>query len=299
MIVGVGIYALPAGIIGASLALKVEEDTCTHSSLRQNYAATLLQNAWRVYRIEKVLRGRRPSHQPVLVRLSSYNQNLQFSGTPNVPQPHERQFLDALAVQFIFLLKFHLNKSRFRLTVEISDTNNFYETYMQTSWQQTNLILSLQNTLEHLQDHSNDTRQIIEAILHVLQPSRPVRSASGSEGGDGPDGGPDGGPGESGPSDAQLGQEGGPDQASEGEGEPPGKHEIRLRKRRIPVKRARNLFCCWSCLHKIREQKRRNRSREEAEAEVVPVEEAPQEEMPLLDLAVPSEEDTQSAGGVE
>lgn len=249
MIVGVGLFALPAGIIGASLALKVEEDTCTHSSLRQRHAAALLQNAWKVHRIESALMTRRPSHPRILVRLSSYNQSMQFDGQPNTPNTQERHYLDALAVQFIFLLKFHLNKSRFRLTVEISDSNNFYETYMQTSWQQTNLILSLQNSLEHLRDMANTTSETIRTIFDSLQTNKSPRNALpsneniGNDDDDDDDNNNDGG--------------GAGGARGDKDGSKP-MRRLRLKKRRVPLSRVRGLFCCWSCLYKRRENKKTN-----------------------------------------
>ncbi|KPM05158.1 Invertebrate potassium voltage-gated channel KQT-like protein [Sarcoptes scabiei] len=59
MIPGIWFFALPAGIIGASLASKCDErkNGQYQSILRLNVAASMLQNAWRIHRINVKLRN--------------------------------------------------------------------------------------------------------------------------------------------------------------------------------------------------------------------------------------------------
>ncbi|OTF78147.1 hypothetical protein BLA29_010159, partial [Euroglyphus maynei] len=55
VIVGLSVFSLPGGIIGAGLALKVENEETIRSELQENNAARVIQSAWNVYRARRLL----------------------------------------------------------------------------------------------------------------------------------------------------------------------------------------------------------------------------------------------------
>lgn len=128
MVLLVGLFSLPAGVMGASLALKVDEQEANRNNryLRNN-AAMLIQDAWRIYWIREKLNKKTPD-QHLIIQLISDNDP--FRTTRNSAFNYSQQhFINAAMLQFIYLLKFYRTKRRFKLSKYLSDNISFYETY--------------------------------------------------------------------------------------------------------------------------------------------------------------------------
>ncbi|OTF75433.1 Invertebrate potassium voltage-gated channel KQT-like protein, partial [Euroglyphus maynei] len=176
MILGVWLFGLPAGIVGAALALKCEEECSMAGTLRQNFGAAMVQNAWKVYRIRKEEDRQQEGDPPLLVRLSSFDHSLQFVNQPNAPPADMREYFNPIAVKFIFLLKHAYYKRKFIASEEINDSKNFYATYMQTSWQQTNMLLNIHTKIDHLWDSMTEARRQIDTMQQPQQqPQQPTQ----------------------------------------------------------------------------------------------------------------------------
>ena len=95
-VLGVAIFALPAGIIGAGLALKVEEEERNRQrKKKKNAAATLIQCTWRCYKanIQYNETSHFFSHKPT--------DNFKF------------HYFERIEKKFITLTKFFIAKQRF------------------------------------------------------------------------------------------------------------------------------------------------------------------------------------------
>lgn len=111
-VLGVAIFALPAGIIGAGLALKIEEEERNRQRKKKKVAAAvLIQCTWRCYRaninyyeFSKFFR-----HKPMdLFKLHDY---------------------ENIAMKFIRLTKFFIARQKFKDLLRPIDIKNIIESY--------------------------------------------------------------------------------------------------------------------------------------------------------------------------
>lgn len=119
MLMGTAIFCLPGGVIGASLALKLNEERTLRSNVvRRDFAARVIQNAWHVYWTSE--RGSRQ--------------------------------LTQLQSRFIFLLKFDVARRKLRLSTYMCDSDTFYETYTSDTLCMNEIIRNLEVKIDRIED---------------------------------------------------------------------------------------------------------------------------------------------------
>ncbi|KAH9418721.1 Potassium voltage-gated channel sub KQT member 4 [Dermatophagoides pteronyssinus] len=301
MILGVWLFGLPAGIVGAALALKCEEECSMAGTLRQNFGAAMVQNAWRVYRICKEEQRRQEDDPPLLVRISSINHSLQFTSQPNVPSSDMHEYFNPIAVKFVFLLKHAYYKRKFITSEEINDSKNFYATYMQTSWQQTNMLLNIHSKIDHLWDSMTEARLQIETLKQQEQqpPQRQRRSIASDHDGNDDDNQPPPPPGDDGqsggqndlPSDRRTSET---TVKSSNHSVVDNKFTVKdspfllLKQNGIPLKRLlRRQIQCWNCLYRKHLKRNHRKSTELDDNEQQQQQQETETPQLLLDLSTP------------
>lgn len=172
MVIGVSIFCLPAGVLGASLALKIDEEEANRSNtFRQNHAAMLIQDAWRVYWVlEKYYK--RPPAPPCT------NYVIEIRSTPKAPPPmrmpneplidHETM-INIYAVQFIYLLKFFRTKRQFKLSNFLSDNFTFYETYTTDIMAINELARNIDIKMNRVEETLMDEKSRLHDIQSILR----------------------------------------------------------------------------------------------------------------------------------
>ncbi len=130
-ILGVAIFALPAGIIGAGLALKVEEEERNRQRRKKKVAAAvLIQCTWKCYKanvnyneMSKFFR-----HKPMdLFKLHAY---------------------EKIAIKFIRLTKFFIAKAKFKDLLRPLDIKYIIENYKYGQMDVMSKVNHMQNTID-------------------------------------------------------------------------------------------------------------------------------------------------------
>ncbi|CAG2180864.1 unnamed protein product, partial [Oppiella nova] len=111
-VLGVALFALPAGIIGAGLALKVEEEERNRQRKKKKAAAaTLIQCAWRCYKSS-----------------IKYNETSRFFAHKPT-DIYKFYYFETIEKKFICLTKFFIAKQRFVDLLRPLDIKSIIESY--------------------------------------------------------------------------------------------------------------------------------------------------------------------------
>lgn len=111
-ILGVAIFALPAGIIGTGLALKIEEEERNQiRNMKKVSAAVLIQRAWRAHN----------AHHNHL-KLSKFFRE-------NPMQIFKQHALKGIAIKFVTLAQFAIARNRFRELMRPLDLKTVVQSY--------------------------------------------------------------------------------------------------------------------------------------------------------------------------
>ena len=109
---GVAVFALPAGIIGAGLALKLEEvERSRQRRMKKEAAAKMIQRAWKCYRANHAY----------------FELSLFFRHQPG--DLFKVRVYDSISRAFIAMVRFHIAKNSFKEITRPVDLRNVIESY--------------------------------------------------------------------------------------------------------------------------------------------------------------------------
>lgn len=128
---GVAIFALPAGIIGTGLALKVEEEERNQQRKKKKVAAAvLIQCMWRCYKANANY-----------MAVSSF-----FKHKPM--DLFKKKDYENIANKFVSLTKFFIAKSRFKELLRPLDIKNVLQSYKDGQWDVMHKVKQIQNSVD-------------------------------------------------------------------------------------------------------------------------------------------------------
>ena len=146
-ILGVAIFALPAGIIGTGLALKIEEEERNQQRKKKKVAAAvLIQCMWRCYKANVNY-----------MAVSSF-----FKHKPM--DLFKRHDYENIAIKFVSLTKFFIAKSRFKELLRPLDIKNVLQSYKDGQ-------LDVMNKIKIISQSVDSIARKIGANEHKLQSS--------------------------------------------------------------------------------------------------------------------------------
>ena len=130
-VLGVAIFALPAGIIGAGLALKVEEEERNRQRKKKKAAAaTLIQSAWRWHKANCKYRqtSRFFSHKPT--------------------DMYKFYYFETIVTRFICMTKFFIARKKFTDLLRPLDIKSIIESYKYGQMDVMSRVSHMQTTID-------------------------------------------------------------------------------------------------------------------------------------------------------
>lgn len=163
VILGLSVFSLPGGIIGAGLALKVENEETIRSELQENNAARVIQSAWKVYRSRRLLE--QSSSRPLTTSITMTGNG----------QTLKKRSLNLRVIQFVDLLKFSLSCRRFKKSLRMLSAKNFHELYSQNCMEQMEKLAILEMIIR---DQETTLHELLSLLRQKKQKRRNVEEKS-------------------------------------------------------------------------------------------------------------------------
>ncbi|CAG2111704.1 unnamed protein product [Medioppia subpectinata] len=150
-VLGVAIFALPAGIIGAGLALKIEEEERNRQRRKKKAAAaTLIQCAWRLSKANV-----------------KYNETSRFFGH-RPTDIYKFYYFETIEKKFIYLTKFFIAKQRFVDLLRPLDIKSIIESYKYGQLDVMSKVGHMQTTIDTIGTRVGLNENSIQSSQSVL-----------------------------------------------------------------------------------------------------------------------------------